>query len=329
MRRARNEASGGGGGDRESELQVLDKSLSGRCTRSGRIPAAKQGNGCASNARSVRKGPASAGCLIPSLAGRGALRDERSRSAGNGAQVLGLFEVLWYCHAQAKYRSRARSRAEEVVEGKAGEMFVLALPAPLTSLFRPEVKSRMAESPDHNASAPIRIHQPSPLAAEVSFSPQALASSLPDDSGPRSLEHERQYAATKRTEAQEDAEELHNFRELALERQRAMGGGSFASSAAGASHFEPFVGSRVGSPIPDKHGLGWPGALSRFWLLFPSPSPLTRLTPSLSFPPLIQARARSHASSRVPRKNSRARRSSPPRSRRSSSALARTRSATA
>ncbi|TNY19453.1 hypothetical protein DMC30DRAFT_353881 [Rhodotorula diobovata] len=38
-----------------------------------------------------------------------------------------------------------------------------------------------------------------------------------------------------------------------------MGGGSFASSAAGASHFEPFVGSRVGSPIPDKHGLGWPG----------------------------------------------------------------------
>ncbi|BGP40132.1 hypothetical protein JCM10450v2_004111 [Rhodotorula kratochvilovae] len=115
----------------------------------------------------------------------------------------------------------------------------------------------MAESTDNGAAAPIRIHQPSPLAAEVSFSPQGFASSLPADDQPASLEHERQYAQTRRTEAQEDADELRNFRELALERQRAMGGGSFGSAAV--SQFEPFVGSRVGSPIPDKHGLGWPG----------------------------------------------------------------------
>ncbi|GAA5935395.1 hypothetical protein JCM3775_006261 [Rhodotorula graminis] len=116
----------------------------------------------------------------------------------------------------------------------------------------------MAESPDRTA-APTRIHQPSPLAAEVSFSPAQLeSSSLPAESDPDSLHHERQYADAKRTEAREDAQELHNFRELALERQRAMAAGSFSSSSQG-GHFEPFVGSRVGSPIPDKHGLGWPG----------------------------------------------------------------------
>ncbi|KWU47001.1 GTP cyclohydrolase I [Rhodotorula sp. JG-1b] len=51
---------------------------------------------------------------------------------------------------------------------------------------------------------------------------------------------------------------------LALERQKATGGFAGAGAQAGPSHatggaFEPFVGSRVGSPIPDKNGLGWPG----------------------------------------------------------------------
>ena len=127
----------------------------------------------------------------------------------------------------------------------------------------------MAGSTDRTT-APVHIHQPSPLAAEVSFSP---SSSLHVDSPQDSLVHERQYVDAKRTEAHEDAQELHNFRELALERQRAMAGtaGSFSSSSQG-GHFEPFVGSRVGSPIPDKHGLGWPGA-SRSLSCVPRPSP--------------------------------------------------------
>ncbi|GAA5925202.1 GTP cyclohydrolase I [Sporobolomyces koalae] len=48
-------------------------------------------------------------------------------------------------------------------------------------------------------------------------------------------------------QSQEDERlELQGFRTLALEHKQAHS-------------FEPFVGSRVGSPIPDQHGLGWPG----------------------------------------------------------------------
>ncbi|GAA5996570.1 GTP cyclohydrolase I [Rhodotorula paludigena] len=104
---------------------------------------------------------------------------------------------------------------------------------------------------DHASAAPLKLHHPSPLAAEVAFSPPSSSSFAP--SSHTSLQHERTHAAAQRTEAEEDADELRSFRELALQRQRAMGGGSQSSS------FEPFVGSRVGSPIPDKHGLGWPG----------------------------------------------------------------------
>ncbi|BGP24755.1 hypothetical protein JCM10295v2_003674 [Rhodotorula toruloides] len=118
----------------------------------------------------------------------------------------------------------------------------------------------MADSSDSSAT-PIRIHQPSPLAAEFSYSPNtSLVSSSSPQSLRQSLELERQYAAAKRSEAHEDAEELRNFRMLALERQKASGGSSGAGAQAGlGGTFEPFVGSRVGSPIPDKHGLGWPG----------------------------------------------------------------------
>lgn len=41
--------------------------------------------------------------------------------------------------------------------------------------------------------------------------------------------------------------ELEAYREQALQHKKEVG------------HFEPFVGSRVGSPIPDNNGLGWPG----------------------------------------------------------------------
>ncbi|SGY20458.1 BQ5605_C016g08059 [Microbotryum silenes-dioicae] len=43
--------------------------------------------------------------------------------------------------------------------------------------------------------------------------------------------------------------------------QTHLGGRSFSAAGAvgGGASFEPFVGSRVGSPIPDTNGLGWPG----------------------------------------------------------------------
>lgn len=134
----------------------------------------------------------------------------------------------------------------------------------------------MADSSD-SAATPIRIHQPSPLAAEAAYSPNtSLLSGPSPQSSRQSLEHERQYAAAKRTEAHEDAEELRNFRMLALERQKASGGSSAAGAQGGlGGAFEPFVGSRVGSPIPDKHGLGWPGASSRFLAII-CRIPLTR-----------------------------------------------------
>ncbi|BGP55770.1 hypothetical protein JCM8202v2_003377 [Rhodotorula sphaerocarpa] len=122
------------------------------------------------------------------------------------------------------------------------------------------------------------MHHPSPLAAEVAGSPNEpsplvshLASSADAAEQPnagltsaQSIEAERSYAATQRSEAQDEADELHNYRMLALERQRATGGFAGAGAQAGPLQpgqgaFEPFVGSRVGSPIPDKHGLGWPG----------------------------------------------------------------------
>lgn len=180
--------------------------------------------------------------------------------------------------------------------------------------FRCVSRDKMAD--DHASAAPLKLHHPSPLAAEVAFSPPSSSSLAP--SSHTSMQHERTHAAAQRTEAEEDADELRNFRELALQRQRAMGGGSQSSS------FEPFVGSRVGSPIPDKHGLGWPGACCEPW---------PRGSDGFAELPLrfvvLQARARSTASTRLPRRLQPAKRSSRTRSRSCSNASARTRSATA
>ena len=134
----------------------------------------------------------------------------------------------------------------------------------------------MSDSKDtQTGAASVRLHQPSPLAAEIaagpSDEPSPLVSHLSSSaegmaqSSQHSIQAERDYAAAQRNEAREDADELHQFRMLALERQKATGGFAGAGAQAGPSQatggaFEPFVGSRVGRPIPDKNGLGWPGA---------------------------------------------------------------------
>lgn len=138
------------------------------------------------------------------------------------------------------------------------------------------IRQKMSDSKDtQTGAASVRIHQPSPLAAEIAAGPgdepSPLVSHLSSSaegmaqSSRHSIQAERDYAAAQRNEAREDADELHQFRMLALERQKATGGFAGAGAQAGPSHatggaFEPFVGSRVGSPIPDKNGLGWPGA---------------------------------------------------------------------
>jgi GTP cyclohydrolase I len=100
----------------------------------------------------------------------------------------------------------------------------------------------------------------SPLKSEL-LSEQAESSSTTSSSSPQtttqSLEHERQFTQSNRQEQQREALELEDFRKLALEKQQ-FDATTSSSGAAGGS-FEPFVGSRVGSPIPDRHGLGWPG----------------------------------------------------------------------
>ncbi|GAA5858192.1 hypothetical protein JCM1840_001080 [Sporobolomyces johnsonii] len=127
----------------------------------------------------------------------------------------------------------------------------------------------MQGSPTGSAT-PVRTHQPSPLSAEIPSSPTApsfmSSSSSPSShlvgshpSTSVSLEHERRFAKAKQAEAEEDAQELRDFRNLALERQQARLAADAGTSTSGGGSFEPFVGSRVGSPIPDMHGLGWPG----------------------------------------------------------------------
>lgn len=55
----------------------------------------------------------------------------------------------------------------------------------------------------------------------------------------------------------DDGAELEAYRAQALLRNQAAASASTNTGIQGI--FEPFVGSRVGSPIPDPHGLGWPG----------------------------------------------------------------------
>ncbi|GAA5844367.1 hypothetical protein JCM5353_004364 [Sporobolomyces roseus] len=88
--------------------------------------------------------------------------------------------------------------------------------------------------------------QPSPLKSEL-ISPSSSPTSTS-----RSLEHERRFTQATKQEQEQDALELEDFRKLALEKQQ-------NSQSQSTSNFEPFVGSRVGSPIPDSNGLGWPG----------------------------------------------------------------------
>jgi len=109
-------------------------------------------------------------------------------------------------------------------------------------------------------SVPLRMPQPSPLKSEL-ISPSSSPTSTS-----RSLEHERRFTQATKQEQQQDALELEDFRKLALEKQanrEFQGSSQIASaSASGQGNFEPFVGSRVGSPIPDSNGLGWPGNAS-------------------------------------------------------------------
>lgn len=128
-----------------------------------------------------------------------------------------------------------------------------------------EVEQRQLtmDSQDHSQSHALKLAQPSPLRQEAAYSPDS-SSAFPSSSSPHHSQlpsdasqsrHEQQYVLAKQTEAEEDASELQNFRRLALERQKEA-----QHAASQGSAFEPFVGSRVGSPIPDAHGLGWPGA---------------------------------------------------------------------
>ena len=107
-------------------------------------------------------------------------------------------------------------------------------------------------------SVPLRMPQPSPLKSEL-ISPSSSPTSTS-----RSLEHERRFTQATKQEQQQDALELEDFRKLALEKQanREFEGSSQVGSSSGQGNFEPFVGSRVGSPIPDSNGLGWPGNAS-------------------------------------------------------------------
>ncbi|GAA6020988.1 hypothetical protein JCM10207_003880 [Rhodosporidiobolus poonsookiae] len=91
------------------------------------------------------------------------------------------------------------------------------------------------------ATSSLRLAHPSPLRHDA----------LPSSPSSTALAHQHSHPRTQDQEAHEDADELRTYRQQALERQKA--------ATASSSSFEPFVGSRVGSPIPDQHGLGWPG----------------------------------------------------------------------
>jgi len=101
-------------------------------------------------------------------------------------------------------------------------------------------------------SVPLRMPQPSPLKSEL-ISPSSSPTSTS-----RSLEHERRFTQAAKQEQEQDALELEDFRKLALEKQQ-------NSQSQSTSNFEPFVGSRVGSPIPDSNGLGWPGKIHTYF----------------------------------------------------------------
>ncbi|GAA6063586.1 hypothetical protein JCM10212_000190 [Sporobolomyces blumeae] len=99
----------------------------------------------------------------------------------------------------------------------------------------------------------LRMPQPSPLKSELVSAPSPPPSTAGSGSTPRSIQHEREFALANEQQTLDEADELRDFRKLALEKQQLQAGRGDDAS------FEPFVGSRVGSPIPDRNGLGWPG----------------------------------------------------------------------
>jgi hypothetical protein len=82
----------------------------------------------------------------------------------------------------------------------------------------------------------------------------AAAAAVADHARERTTTYERQHPLNPATGAEEERAELEAYREQALLHK--------PSIARTDGVFEPFVGSRVGSPIPDNNGLGWPGAFS-------------------------------------------------------------------
>ncbi|KAI5480767.1 GTP cyclohydrolase I [Pseudohyphozyma bogoriensis] len=105
---------------------------------------------------------------------------------------------------------------------------------------------------------------PSPLSSELTGDPFDTTLAAPAPRGrSRDVSFEQQDEADiaqpggrRNTELAQavDAEEEEEKAELEAYREKAL---RLAGRSDGT--FEPFVGSRVGSPIPDPHGLGWPG----------------------------------------------------------------------
>jgi GTP cyclohydrolase I len=88
---------------------------------------------------------------------------------------------------------------------------------------------------------------PSPLSSEL-----ALSNSAESFEAPKNHFSEALY---DQAEAEEERAEL-----VASRAKAARAAGRKPSADA----FDSFPGSRAGSPIPDNHGLGWPGARAPF-----------------------------------------------------------------
>lgn len=128
---------------------------------------------------------------------------------------------------------------------------------PLASLL---VSTRLQQEMQSNAPSSSAAPQyPSPLSAQLAPSvPESTSTSFsPSGAPPLSQQplatHPYFHNAPttgQRTEQEEEVAELEQYRQQALQHKSAIEHGS---------QFQPFEGSRVGSPIPDNNGLGWPG----------------------------------------------------------------------
>ncbi|KAM0746871.1 GTP cyclohydrolase I [Meredithblackwellia eburnea MCA 4105] len=119
-------------------------------------------------------------------------------------------------------------------------------------------------------------HRPSPLSTQLTDIGNALPVLDNDQSADQAqsaiIEAQRQLASSSelprgrysRDEPTEDDEEgdsaeLEEYRAQAARKERQSTGTRTPGAVGDSAQFEPFVGSRVGSPIPDHNGLGWPG----------------------------------------------------------------------